>query len=482
MMRQKLKMVHSSIWMLVLGIGLSVTATASAQQESEPFIENLRQRNEVTSRAIEGSPFGGLLGVFRGDHLEGSGKRGLSPLFSRGQQRQQTQQQPRRQAVPEKTRLSLRNPLEGKLPWKKKAQPTGWQQRQAQQQQRIVQRPAPQVQQQRVAPSVTKENPFNRLFAGLKQRKEVRSAPAPIPNRWSAPRQKEEKSGGLFAFLRKGKAEKVVEEDWSREVQRRTNVRTTSSQVELASLNQNPTSSGNALSRWVKSKPFNSWMGMSKEETPAPAPAPVVRQQRPAPVAAQRQTSEQRYVKSDRTGFHAAGRKVNSNSPDMYLSKGTTVQVTNRGWNWSNVVLSDGRTGTIQSSRLSRSVVSATPPRSAARKLVASTSKPKSKPESTKRSSTPAISREAEIDLLDDPLGGLSNMNLPKRTKKQNSKQDDNLSRAALDAVLEPSLESLLDPGVAATLRELEDELLLPLPPEFPEDADTGVGGLPPLN
>jgi hypothetical protein len=56
------------------------------------------------------------------------------------------------------------------------------------------------------------------------------------------------------------------------------------------------------------------------------------------------------------------------------------------------------------------------------------------------------------------------------------------LSRAALDAVLEPSLESLLDPGVAATLRELEDELLLPLPPEFPEDADTGVGGLPPLN
>ena len=58
----------------------------------------------------------------------------------------------------------------------------------------------------------------------------------------------------------------------------------------------------------------------------------------------------------------------------------------------------------------------------------------------------------------------------------------DQPSRAALDAVLEPSLESLLDPGVEATLRELEDELLLPLPPEFPEDADTGAGSLPPLN
>ncbi|MCB1098520.1 MAG: hypothetical protein KDN22_23310 [Verrucomicrobiae bacterium] len=457
---------YQMVWSGACALLCAILPALAMGQAGDPFIENLRVRNEVTSQAIEQSPLGGLLGVIRGDHLEGSSQRGSRPLFG-GNQRRDTQSRNWRSApAPETTGLSLRNPLEGKLGW---GSPVPSRPAARQQQYR---QPASQQQQRQMA-SAPKEGALNRFFAGLKQKPEPRPVAAPA-RRTFAPASSTEKSGGLFAFLRKDRSSSNdIEGDWSREAQRRTSARTASPQVaQLASVNPSTADSGGLLNRLARKNTINSWMGIPKEEE-APARATASSRQS---VPSTSTTSEQRYVKSDRTGFHAVGKTLNANRPDLYLSRGTTVNVTNRGWNWSNVVLSDGRIGTVQTSQLSRTPIEAKPPRSASKTPKGSTSQQKETPErkSSSTKSNTLTNRKTESSSM-------------RRSKEPTQPMDrgvpqDQPSRAALDAVLEPSLESLLDPGVEATLRELEDELLLPLPPEFPEDADTGAGSLPPLN
>jgi hypothetical protein len=443
-------------------------------------------RNEATSKAIEESPLGGIVSLFRGDHLQGSGKRGAGPLFGGNQRRQAQPENWRSTPASETTGLSLRNPLEGKLGWVKPAPPAASQQQQQQQQQ--YRQPAPQQQyRQPEMASAPKEGALNRWFAGLKQKQDSRSA---SPDRRTiAPATTKGERPGLFAFLRKDKAStNDYEGDWSREAERRASARTATPQVaqvdQLASVNPETVGDGGVLGRLARKKPVNSWMGIPKEvEAPAPSKARAPRQQS---AADQMTAREQRFVKSDRVGFHAAGRKLTANRPDFYLSRGTTVNVTNHGWNWSNVVLSDGRIGSIQTSQLSRSPIEARPPRSAAkpvRKTSAAPSKFDQPAETPTRKTAPA---EAASVKSETPRNRKKESTTTRRFEEPASpmggREIEEPSRAALDAVLEPSLESLLDPGVEATLRELEDELLLPLPPEFPDGVDTGAGALPPLN
>ncbi|MEZ5330074.1 MAG: hypothetical protein R3F19_33930 [Verrucomicrobiales bacterium] len=366
----------------------------------------------------------------------------------------------------------MRNPLEGKLGWVTPA-PS----RPAPRQQQYRQ-PAPQQQQRQMA-SAPKEGALNRFFAGLKQKPEPRPVAAPA-RRTFAPAASTEKSGGLFAFLRKDRSSSNdIEGDWSREAQRRTSARTASPEVaQLASVSPSTADSGGLLGRLTRKNTINSWMGIPKEEE-APTRATASSRQS---VPSTSTTSEQRYVKSDRTGFHAVGKTLNANRPDLYLSRGTTVNVTNRGWNWSNVVLSDGRIGTVQTSQLSRTPIEAKPPRSASNKTQRRSA---AQPKADKPTETPKRkSSSTKGDTSTNRNTESTNMGSPEEPEQPRNREvsQDQPSRAALDAVLEPSLESLLDPGVEATLRELEDELLLPLPPEFPEDADTGAGSLPPLN
>ncbi|MDA0813665.1 MAG: hypothetical protein O3C21_14900, partial [Verrucomicrobia bacterium] len=351
---------YQMVWSSAFALLCALLPALAIGQANDPFIENLRVRNEVTSKAIEQGPLGGIVSLLRGDHLQGSDQRGAGPLFGGNQRRQVQSENWRPTPASAATGLSLRNPLEGKLGWGKPA-PQVVRQQQSQRpapqvvRQQQYQQPAPRQQYRQPAPqrefrqpamaSAPKEGALNRLFAGLKQKRD--SEPAAAAQRTIAPERTKERGPGVLAFLRKDKApSNDYEGDWSREAERRASARTATPQVaqvaQLASVNPETAVDRGVLGRLVKKKPVNSWMGIPKEEpTPAPAPAPAkTRATQQQPSADQMTTREQRFVKSDRTGFHAAGKKLTANRPDFFLNKGTTVNVTNDGWNWSNVVLS----------------------------------------------------------------------------------------------------------------------------------------------
>ncbi|MEZ5330075.1 MAG: hypothetical protein R3F19_33935 [Verrucomicrobiales bacterium] len=56
---------YQMVWSGACALLCAILPALAMGQAGDPFIENLRVRNEVTSQAIEQSPLGGLLGVIR---------------------------------------------------------------------------------------------------------------------------------------------------------------------------------------------------------------------------------------------------------------------------------------------------------------------------------------------------------------------------------------------------------------------------------
>jgi hypothetical protein len=341
----------------------------------------------------------------------------------------------------------FKNPLKGSMTWLQNLGKADQANRPAPQQ-----RAARPQRQQPPAGPINVEPKSRPIIAAIRS---VARRPAASPATTPKPRTKQEtalgaaKPKGLFAFLKKGDSSATTREDWSEEAKRAVARREQEEaakrqpQVQLASLSAG--NRGNDFGRWLKA-PFNSWSGVAKEKN----------------------DSWNTYVvTTNRTPFYALGRPLDPHRPDLYLNAGTHVSATKKGWNWSNVILGDGRLGTVAAKSLSLVRPGIAPKSADVKSRQAPEKVTPAKP--TLRQPGTALkpmakpwSRPVTPKMNDDPFAEIGRL----QNKSSAKPEEQGPSPIATDAILDPSLESVLASDPAPTLK---DDLVLPEPPVVPE-------------